>query len=952
MGVIATAQFTIRDANDITVSSTAPTSPTVDMVWLDTSQTPNVLKRWNGVSWEAISDDELSAAITAIANGESNLILNTLNPALEPEDLAIQTVNGMGLAAYPSLTSRYTYYVDGVEHGVGMQLIATNCRVNVAFGSLNASESNLLGLTPGETYTLSADVRYKVLSNLVGGSVTSTFNMYAALLSDYGTLAMNHNVTAYASDYVSFDSVRSAEYGVEKSARMEFTFTVPSTAESLRLEVICSRQANGSYGVGDFIELNNLKLEKGSIATAWNAAQEVVSGITSVQNATVSAQDAADSAATDAATAMTNAATAQSAANTAITNAAAAQSTADTAITNAATAQNKANSAYDLAEAIHDGTTGIAFSNSTVGSVTIDTANGLKIVGTDNSYFQVMNNAMGFFQSNGTAMLYYDNGNLVLESGAHIGGSNGWTIGSGSMYSGTASTLDASGGIYMGTDGISITSGSAHFMTSDFNVNITDGNSSLLMDTEGATISNLTVTGSFIAPGVVNAYNGPSNLYVNSAYSSRYSNYFDTLQAAINTLNGKMLLYPVTITIQQNTSEYVTIENITGIGGAYGGAYIYIRHSSSSYHLTGSVVVACLATVIFQYFHITAMNKTYAIYIDGCPCAVIANSNINGYGNITNVSPATVGIGVFDGANVCVNDTEILNAYYAIWASEITTLDCTNITGGACTYFIYGDGSKITWTGTRPATALETSSGTNSNPYLLGGACLIASAKSVNGVIQLSTGNFNYTTPDPNYTKTTDYTPPATPDAGEDDAEASTAMVVTLDATLTKTYSGSSWWSDNNNLAQGYYGSSSYRNYGVMWFDFSGLYGKTIDSASLTLKRLSNIGRSGSVGVDVCLTTLTAASGNPSSNITGSSTSLGSIASNETTTFSTSGLASIIQTIADARANYGIMLYTDGTNDGSLVTNKSFSTRYSQFAGYDDSAYAPTLTVFYHTSNS
>jgi phage minor structural protein len=41
--------------NAITKSSTAPSNPTANQLWLDTSVTPNVLKRWNGSSWVKVT---------------------------------------------------------------------------------------------------------------------------------------------------------------------------------------------------------------------------------------------------------------------------------------------------------------------------------------------------------------------------------------------------------------------------------------------------------------------------------------------------------------------------------------------------------------------------------------------------------------------------------------------------------------------------------------------------------------------------------------------------------------------------------------------------------------------------------------------------------------------------------------------------------------------------------
>lgn len=135
-----------------------------------------------------------------------------------------------------------------------------------------------------------------------------------------------------------------------------------------------------------------------------------------------------------------------------------------------ADAQMMATNAYNNAENIWNGSKGIFFNSSSVKELALNDSVGLKITGSDGTYFQVKNNAMGFFKSNGTAMLYYENGNMTLNgiiaaTGGYIGGSGGWVIGSNCIYNGGASYLGKSGGIFLGTSGISI--GSAIVMKPD-----------------------------------------------------------------------------------------------------------------------------------------------------------------------------------------------------------------------------------------------------------------------------------------------------------------------------------------------------------------------------------------------------------------------------------------------------------------------------------------------------
>lgn len=70
--IIASAQHTIVDLSDPVVSGTAPTSPVADMLWLDTSESPSVLKRWTGSEWEIVDDkqaelDKIQGTLDSIA---------------------------------------------------------------------------------------------------------------------------------------------------------------------------------------------------------------------------------------------------------------------------------------------------------------------------------------------------------------------------------------------------------------------------------------------------------------------------------------------------------------------------------------------------------------------------------------------------------------------------------------------------------------------------------------------------------------------------------------------------------------------------------------------------------------------------------------------------------------------------------------------------------------------
>lgn len=76
VGTVAVAQFTIRDDEDIIVNNTEPSNKATNMLWLDTSVTPNVLKRWNGAGWVVVVDtgDIYSTISSSINTATTNIL--------------------------------------------------------------------------------------------------------------------------------------------------------------------------------------------------------------------------------------------------------------------------------------------------------------------------------------------------------------------------------------------------------------------------------------------------------------------------------------------------------------------------------------------------------------------------------------------------------------------------------------------------------------------------------------------------------------------------------------------------------------------------------------------------------------------------------------------------------------------------------------------------------------
>lgn len=111
------AQFTITDYNDITVSTTAPTNPVKDQMWLDTSSDPSILKRYNGSSWDVVNETivggrnrALGTATAKTATGFTGIV--NYCPSM-------YTVLTSGLVANNSVTVSFNFSYTGLTYTTG-----------------------------------------------------------------------------------------------------------------------------------------------------------------------------------------------------------------------------------------------------------------------------------------------------------------------------------------------------------------------------------------------------------------------------------------------------------------------------------------------------------------------------------------------------------------------------------------------------------------------------------------------------------------------------------------------------------------------------------------------------------------------------------------------------------------------------------------------------------------
>lgn len=162
------------ESNSVYQGDTAPSSPTLNKLWLDTSVTPNMLKRWDGTQWVDVGEDvdlsdyytktETEAVITQTTSGlqsQITQVTTTANGAYTNASTALQTAN--------SFEQRVTEVEDTIETGVPK---VTTSGIKIAPNQVQVETPNFSVIIPGQGEQLSIDstgisADYIVAPNLV-----------------------------------------------------------------------------------------------------------------------------------------------------------------------------------------------------------------------------------------------------------------------------------------------------------------------------------------------------------------------------------------------------------------------------------------------------------------------------------------------------------------------------------------------------------------------------------------------------------------------------------------------------------------------------------------------------------------------------------------------------------------------------------------------------------------
>lgn len=228
-----------------------------------------------GYNYWDLDSGEFSLASTATIDGKTiastdyvdnldvggrNYIINTLIPdvsATAKRPKIYQQSGNTVFSAGTYSTSTHGFRITNTE--------AT--RTSIRFGTGTFSSGSLHGLTAGKTYTLSFDYSTKLLSGTLENDTTYYFRAY--LYAD------NEDHSAFANRfYKTFATIEPSSRGGIFEGTAKFTFTISDTDTAMHIYIACTCSTSAAYAIGDYIELKNIMLEEGSVATSWTAAPE------------------------------------------------------------------------------------------------------------------------------------------------------------------------------------------------------------------------------------------------------------------------------------------------------------------------------------------------------------------------------------------------------------------------------------------------------------------------------------------------------------------------------------------------------------------------------------------------------------------------------------------------------------------------------------------------------
>ena len=423
----------------------------------------------------------------------------------------------------------------------------------------------------------------------------------------------------------------------------------------------------------------------------------------------------------------------------------------------------------------------------------------------------------------------------------------------------------------IGTGGtFRVKSGDVDISTSKFSVSITDeagGEDELLtIDATGVRAANLS------APNVAMRYDGPGQIIVNSGATSAQvesGGYARSIQEVFDRINDRFLPYTVSVTVQTDTYENLSLHGVFG-----GAAALMIEGGGNKVYGSLSIDTCHLSRINVENLGVYCNGNRAAIEIWTTMWVRFSGCLVEGY------STATSAFYVDQGSVVMLYNSEMYNCSRGIYAGWGTNVDFHTLKGTCSNLYLEGYGTRITGNVSRPSGGW---SGLNIISNFTDMTTIPIDTGS--GVVVPTTGS------------------------------------ATFNPSATGTYT-TYWWSGDSDIRQGYTKSNG-RIKGGIFYAVSGVSG-TVKSAILKLTRLKNYGKGSAVQVKVYGTTSAGKNGNPALSTEGYV--LGTIDNGQTADFA---LPAALATGLGNGTYKGIILYADDT---TVLHGKTYSTNYARFA--------------------
>lgn len=239
--VVSAGQYTITDIFDPVQQDTAPTNPVEGMIWIDTSVTPNVWKRWTGTEWVHVGDADMSGIEEQIT---------TIETKIEEQDGQISL----------RATKEELSEVDGRVTSVSDEVAEINTRYDSISLAVASKSSNYRQATQ-PTNPNAGDIWVQPIINQ-DGSVTE--KQYQAL----GAVGSDAPIFAY-------DDEGNLVYSYLESAKTQSELTINGSGD---LQV----NAEGTYSINNSGELVGQAVWKELYSDDLAALVVTVNGINTV----------------------------------------------------------------------------------------------------------------------------------------------------------------------------------------------------------------------------------------------------------------------------------------------------------------------------------------------------------------------------------------------------------------------------------------------------------------------------------------------------------------------------------------------------------------------------------------------------------------------------------------------------------------------------------------------